>query len=236
VNGDLDPIAAAQALIDHGFPVVVCRPNPRWCPDGDAPGEPELFHPAGWQTITADACDLSGFRPGIDTLALVAGHGLDAVDVDSKAGGSVERLPPFRRFGRNRSPSGRHHDFVRSTGIGQLSPLNVHGHHVGDFCGGTRGGYGRRLIYLPGSTRPKYPDAHYEVEEPLDLDALVESEPDDDLVAARLPTQVPALLGWSGSSLISTRNWSRTVRVGSAARRGACWAGPFPHGLPPNRT
>ena len=35
---------------------------------------------------------------------------------------------------------------------------------------------------------------------------------------------------------ISTRNWSRTVRVGSATRRGARRAGPFPRGLPPNRT
>ena len=181
---DLGPLAQAQVLINTGIPVVICRPNPRWRPDGATPNEPELHHPPGWQTITADACDLSQFRPGIDALALVAGHGIDVVDVDSKAGGSVENLPPFRRFGRNRTPSGGHHDLVVSTGIGQLSPLDVHGRHVGDYCGGTADGGGRRLAYLPGSARPKYPDASYEVEEPLDLAALLESEPDDGLVAA----------------------------------------------------
>ena len=80
------------------------------------------------------------------------------MDVDSKVGGSVENMPPFRRFGRHRTPSGGHHDLVRSTGLGQLSPLDVAGRHVGDYCGGTTDGGSRRLVYLPGSTRPKYPD------------------------------------------------------------------------------
>ena len=178
-----DALSLAQSLIDAGFPVIVCRPNPRWRPAG-TPTEPELHYPRGWQSTTASECDLAQFRPGVDTLALVAGHGIDAVDVDSKAGGSVEHLPPFRRFGRHRRPSGGHHDFVRSAGIGQLSPLNVAGNHVGDYCGGTADGGGRRLIYLPGSTRPRYPDATYEIEEPLDLEALAESDPDDDLITA----------------------------------------------------
>ena len=183
---DLDPLTYAQSLIDAGVPVVICRPNPRWRSDGSTPGEPELCHPSGWQSIAATACDLSGFHLGVDVLAMVAGHGVDAVDVDSKAGGSVENLPPFRRFGRHRTPSGGHHDLVRSTGIGQMSPLDIHGRHVGDFCGGTTGGGGRRLVYLPGSTRPKYPDAGYEIEEALDLGTLMESDPDDDLIAALL--------------------------------------------------
>ena len=180
---DLDPLTQAQALIAAGIPVIICRSNSRWRPDG-ARDEPELHFPRGWHSITASECDLSQFRAGIDTLAMVAGHGIDVVDVDSKAGGSVENLPPFRRFGRHRTPSGGHHDFVVSTGLGKISPLNVNGRHVGDYAGGTIAGGGRLLIYLPGSTRPKYPDAGYEVEEPLDLTALLESEPDDDLIAS----------------------------------------------------
>lgn len=171
----------AQSLIDHGIPVVVCRPNPAWAPGSDAP---ELFTPKGWNTVTAADCDLSTFRPGVDALAMVGGHGVDAVDVDTKDGGSVEHLPAFRRFGRHRTPSGGHHDVVVSTGVGKLSPLVVNGRHVGDYVGGTSGGGGRLLAYLPGSTRPKYPGLSYVVEEPLDLDALLDSEPDDDLVNA----------------------------------------------------
>ena len=116
----------AQQLIDAGIPVVVCRPNLRW-----RPGEShELWMPSGWHMLSASDCSLHGFRPGVDTLAMVGGHGIDVVDVDTKDGGSVHNLPPFRSFGLVRTPSGGWHYLVRSTGLGKVSPLTSLGHEL----------------------------------------------------------------------------------------------------------
>lgn len=177
----------AQRLIDAGVPVVVCRPNPKWAPgarDENGLPERELFAPKGWMLIEAKDCDISSFRPGIDTLAMVGGHGVDVVDVDTKDGGTLDNLPPFEYFGETMTPSGGVHRYVRSTGIGKLSPLTTSAGHVGDYVGGTPQGGGRLLAYLPGSTRPKYPNATYIATEPLELDVLLESDPDDNLIAA----------------------------------------------------
>ncbi len=170
-------LAYAQEFIDHGIPVVVCSPA-----DGD---KRELRHPSGWSQIQAAECDLSGFRPGIDTLAMVGGHGLDVVDVDTKDGGSIDNLPPFRHFGEHRTPSGGGHYFVRSTGFGKVSPFKTSAGHVGDYVGGTRAGGSRLLAFLPGSTRPKYPGKTYSVVEPIRWDEWEEfTDPDDDLIGA----------------------------------------------------
>jgi P4 family phage/plasmid primase-like protien len=169
----------ARDLLAAGIPVVICPPRPDW-KHGDT--NLDVLPPAGWSVITAAECDLSPYRAGIDTLALVGGHGVDVVDSDPKNGGSLNNMPPFRRFGRNRTPSGGTHDLVRSTGICKISPLTTSAGHVGDYVGGTAQGGGRALAFLPGSSRPKYPDAVYEVIEALDLHALLESDPDEDLV------------------------------------------------------
>lgn len=173
----------ARSLIDAGCPVVVCRPNPNWSP-GSAVAE--LFAPKGWALITAAECDLSGYREGVDTLALVGGHGVDVVDVDTKDGGSIDNLPPFEYFGETRTPSGGIHRYVVSTGIAKMSPLRTSAGHVGDYVGGTVEGGSRLLAYLPGSVRPKYPDGAYTLTQPLELAALGESEPDEALIAALL--------------------------------------------------
>jgi hypothetical protein len=75
-DGDkpFDPVAYAQRLIDADIPVVVCKPNPNW-----TGGSNDVLPPAGWNTTTAPECDLSAFRPGIDTLAMVTGHDVDGV-------------------------------------------------------------------------------------------------------------------------------------------------------------
>ena len=117
---------------------------------------------------------------------MVGGHGVDVVDADTKADGSVENLPPFRSFGQIRTPSGGAHYYVRSTGLAKISPLTTSAGHVGDYVGGTPDGGGRLLAYLPGSTRPSYPGAGYTVQVPLDLVALLEHDPDDGLVSALL--------------------------------------------------
>lgn len=167
----------ARRLIAHGVPVVVCRPVLNY-----APGAPtDLIPPKGWNVITAEQCDLSRYRPGIDTLALVGGHGVDVVDIDAKAGASPADLPPFRHFGVVRTPSGGWHYYVPSTGMGKLSPFVVNGKVVGDYVGGTAAGGSRLLAYLPGSSRPKYPGGAYVIESPIDLEALFDSGPDEDL-------------------------------------------------------
>lgn len=150
----VDPLVFAKELPAAGVPVVVCRPNRRWRPGSNAA---DVIPPTGWNMVTAQDCDLSKFRAGVDTLAMVAGHGADVVDVDTKACGSLDGMPPFKSFGRVRTPSGGFHDYVRSTGVGKISQLDVGGHHVGDYVGGTKDGGSRLLGFLPGSTRPKYP-------------------------------------------------------------------------------
>lgn len=174
-------IEFAQSLIDAGIPVVVCAPNPDW---HHGSREADVRPPKGWALATADKCDLTSFRPDVDTLAMVAGHGVDVVDVDTKDDGSVDNLPPFQSFGETRTPSGGAHFYVRSTGIAKMSPLTTSAGHVGDYVGGTPEGGSRMLAYLPGSTRPKYAGDTYSVTTPLELAALLESDPDDNLVAA----------------------------------------------------
>lgn len=158
----------AERLIAAGIPVVVVRP-------GDVP-------PVGWQTLTAEECDLSGYRPGKDALALVGGHGIDAVDVDTKNGGSVDHLPPFKSYGMTRTPSGGEHYIVPSSGLGKISPLRTVDGPVGDYVGGRPDGTGRLLLFLPGSHRSKYPDGGYVEEVPWRVEECLAAQSDPDLL------------------------------------------------------
>lgn len=197
-TADADGRAYAQTLIDAGVPVVICTPHEHHSRCAYV-CTVELDPPKGWNSITAKECDLRRFRPGVDTLAMVGGHGVDVVDVDTKANGSIEHLPPFEFFGEHRTPSGGGHYFVRSTGFGKLTPFDHNGRHVGDYIGGTATGARRLLAYLPGSTRPKYPGAGYSVVTPIDLGKLLESEPDDDLISV-LMSAGASLTGKSGKA------------------------------------
>lgn len=223
----MSEIELAQALIERGVPVVICKPNSRWTPGGKAP---ELVPPNGWSSLTASECDLSRYRPGKDTLALVGGHGVDLVDIDAKAGATLDDLPPFRRYGMTRTPSGGWHLWVPSTGYRKLTPLIVGGKAVGDYVGGNAQGAGRLLGYLPGSTRPKYPEGKYVIEEPIDLDALFDSEPDDELIAMLIGAG-GRLGGEPGSEAVTSEEvkaflkqhsnrYSQRCNYGRAAMRG----------------
>lgn len=196
-----DPLELARGLLAVGVPVVVCRPNPDWQPGSTAP---DVLPPAGWNTISANEVGLSTFRPGVDTLAMVGGHGVDVVDIDSKAGASPDDLPAFAYYGLHRTPSGGWHYLVPSTGYAKLSPFIVDGKAVGDYVGGTVHGGGRMLAYLPGSTRPKYAGQPYTVEHPLSLGAVTSSDPD------------PVLL-----ELLDAAHGRRDTLPGSAARSSA---------------
>ena len=182
-NDGLAAVTLAIDLINHGIPVVVCQPNPHWSPGAACA---DLIPPKGWAVITAEECRprLADYRPGVSTLAMVGGHGVDAVDVDPKAGGSVDNMPGFRHYGVHLTPSGGKHYLVRSTGVAKISPLTTSAGHVGDYIGGTAQGASRALLYLPGSARPKYPCATYDIEHLVHLDLLLDEEPDHELIAA----------------------------------------------------
>ncbi|WP_281966299.1 AAA family ATPase [Serinicoccus marinus] len=161
----------ARQLMAAGIPVVVVRQE----------GGKDRY-PADWSSSTVARCDLSDYRPGVDALAFVAGHGLDAVDVDTKAGGSLDNLPEFPFFGETRTPSGGGHYLVPSSGLRQIVNVRTKKGPVGDYAGGHPDGTGRRLIYLPGSVRAKYPGKRYAEVEPWDVEGALAAEPDPGLV------------------------------------------------------
>lgn len=163
-----NPLALAERLLKACVPVVVVR-------------YPEKY-PDGWQTVTAEQCDLSAFRPGKDALALVGGHGIDLVDEDTKVpGNSVDNLPPFPRFGVTLTPSGGRHYVVPSCGLGKMDLPGV-----GDYVGGRPDGTSRLLGFLPGSVRSKYPGVPYVEEHAWDVEACLAATPDEGLVEALL--------------------------------------------------
>ncbi len=170
-------------LLDAGIPVVVCRPHRHRdkCTDDC---EQELSPPAGWSRMTvAEARQQIGrYRPGVDTLAMVGGHGIDVLDIDYKAGGEYDAVPPgLRRWGCTVTPSGGWHFPVPSTGYGK-GDLFIDGVYQGDYVGGTALGGSRLLCFLPGSTRPKYPGKTYTETQPWDVTALVASDPPPELL------------------------------------------------------
>lgn len=172
-----EALRLANELIDFGVPVVVCQPRP----DAD-----DVVPIVSWKNIVSAAeCRgmLSKFRYGTDALALIGGHGVDVVDVDSKAGGTFEPFAGVRTYGVTRTPSGGTHHVVPSTGLRRVQDLHVGGAFVGDYIGGTAEYGSRMLAFLPGSSRPKYPGLVYEVDVPWDVEACVLADPGEGLRA-----------------------------------------------------
>lgn len=158
----MTPLDLALRLIDAGIPALVVRDGYKF--------------PQDWELAVADRDAVSGFREGRDALVMVSGHGIDVVDEDSKAGGSVDELPAFRSYGTVRTPSGGRHFYVPSSGIGtRRLPA------VGDYQGGREDGSSRGLVFLPGSVRRKYPDGGYEVIEPIQVDECLVGDHNPDL-------------------------------------------------------
>ncbi len=173
-----------ERLLAAGIPVVVCRPHKHWaeCRPGC---DTELTPETGWQTITVENARelIAHYRPGVDTLAMVGGHGIDVLDVDAKAGASAGWVPDeLRQWGCTISPSGGWHFPVPSTGYGKGDLiLGDHG-YAGDYVGGTPEGGGRLLCFLPGSARPKYPGKGYLEAIEWDIDRLLDTDPPDILI------------------------------------------------------
>jgi hypothetical protein len=166
-----ETLAFAHELLKWNIPVIVCKPQI----DGD-----QMIPVRAWRNITnAAQCDLSDYVHGEDALALVGGHGIDLIDVDSKSDGSIAPFDGIQFFGITGTPSGGRHYVVPSTGLRKIQDLSVDGVFVGDYVGGNNEHEGRLIAYLPGSHRPnKYPGIQYTVIEPWDIEGAVMSEPD----------------------------------------------------------
>jgi hypothetical protein len=163
----------AHELIAWGVPVIVCKPTAK----GD-----EVVPVVSWRNITnAAQCKpmLEQYEHGTDALALIGGYGIDVIDVDSKAGGTIAPFGDFQHYGVTRTPSGGTHYVITSTGLRRKQNLEIDGQWVGDYIGGTAGHESRMLAFLPGSHRPKYGDTQYEFEVPWDIEGAVLGEPDE---------------------------------------------------------
>jgi len=176
VNRD-ETLAFANNLLDWGVPVVVCAPKP---------DSQDMVPIIAWTAITnAEQCraHLSRYRHGTDALALIGGHGIDVIDVDTKAGGSIAPFGDLTHFGVTKTPSGGYHYVIASTGLRKKQNLTVDGQVVGDYVGGTAGHGSRMIAYLPGSYRPnKYGDVQYMEFEPWDVEGAVLAGPDPKVV------------------------------------------------------
>lgn len=158
----MTPLDLALRLIDAGIPVLVVRDGYKF--------------PQDWELAAPDRDSVTGYREGRDSLVMVSGHGIDVVDEDSKAGGSVDALPDFTNYGVVRTPSGGRHFYVPSSGIGtRRLPA------VGDYQGGREDGSSRGLVFLPGSVRRKYPDGGYEVVEEIRIAECLVGAPNPEL-------------------------------------------------------
>ena len=136
----------------------------------------EFYRPKGWQTFTADPAHLRKWTPD-HGLALITGHGLDGVDVDTKNGASVdaERARLLSHgvhiLGETRTPSGGAHFYVHTSGNASTNGGQVSkgGTGIDTRMGLPDDGESRGLLYMPGTRRPFYGGLGYAWVQPLDL-------------------------------------------------------------------
>ncbi len=165
-NTDLQAVLDAMTSAD--IPIFRCEVNPMFDPNDEK--SKEHFIPWSWQS----SVPIKVVIEEGSAVCLLAGHGLDGVDVDTKNGASVEGERAalvnagVRIVGEVRTPSGGAHFYVISTGT--CSSANK---SVGvDFRGGSADGSGRGFLFLPGTKRPKYGGTGYEWVQVPDLDSL----------------------------------------------------------------
>jgi hypothetical protein len=168
-----DPLAEARQLIDLGCPVFIAKPNPSYDPSDDK--SKEFWYPTGWQETRPDHSLLAAWKLG-DALCMVAGHGFDVVDVDTKNGANVAEIRArlhaldVEIFAEVQTPSGGAHFYVCSTGIRKkaIKSAGI------DFQGRGLDGTGTGFVFLPGTLRPKYPQRGYTWVRSISPDALDE--------------------------------------------------------------
>jgi len=165
--------ALALTLIDYGVPVIVLTQGRQTPVNKD--NEWIWADIAGWQSFTADLSHLRRWTQD-KGLAMITGHGLDGIDVDSKHGAdvAVERARLLSHgvhiLGETRTPSGGAHFYVHSSGNATTNGGKVSEDGSGiDTRMGLPDGESRGLLYLPGTRRPIYGGKGYTWVQPLDL-------------------------------------------------------------------
>ena len=221
-------MSAHIRLLDAGIPVIVCRPNPAWKPGSKVADV--IPASSGWAGVTVEQArkDIAKYRPGVDTLAMVGGHGIDVLDLDTKFDGVTESDLPdeLKTYGRTMTPSGGFHFPVPSTGHAKGS-LKVAGKTIGDYVGGTVDGGSRLLAYLPGSSRPKYHGAGYVELVEWDIVRLLEDEPspmllgmlDDSNLSRDGAAGKPAAARTECTAFLADHSGAATCRYGAATLR-----------------
>lgn len=171
--------ALACRLIGIGIPVIAL---PR-----ALSGTGEWNMPKAYTTFSADIRHLGKWTPE-HGLALITGHGLDAVDVDTKngasAGAEYARLQAcdVLVLAETRTPSGGAHFYVLSSGLRSTNNPTTTGV---DTRMGDLEGQGRGLLYMPGTRRPKYGGKGYTWVKSLNVPALAVAMADPALRAAQ---------------------------------------------------
>jgi AAA domain len=137
-----DALDIARALAAAGIPVFVAYPDPA------KPGD--YRPPKGWQNTTANPAYIDAWKPGL-ALCAVMGNGIDLVDIDPRNGGdpaSLDGLLPAI-LGTAASPSGGHHLFIKSMGVGSRDAV-LPGI---DIKAGDKDGSGRGFAFIAPTTR-----------------------------------------------------------------------------------
>ena len=87
-------IEVARSLAEAGIPFFTAQPAQRpdgaWDPSGGS-GGCGYWLPQGWSRSPAEPAAVDAWRPGM-ALCMVAGHGLDVIDVDPRNGGDLRAL------------------------------------------------------------------------------------------------------------------------------------------------
>ena len=171
--------ALACRLIGIGIPVIAI---PR-----ALSGSAEWVMPKGYTEFSPDIKHLGKWTPD-HGLALITGHGLDAIDVDTKHGASATaELGRLQSHGvqvlaETRTPSGGAHFYVLSCGLRSTNRPTTTGI---DTRMGDAQGQGRGLLYMPGTRRAKYGGLGYTWVQSLDVPALAVAMADPELRAAQ---------------------------------------------------
>lgn len=223
-SAPLSDLEHARALVAAGIPVFVAMPNrgydpeaSRTLPDGkENPDAKEMYLPPAWESRAASESTLRTYEPGRG-LCLLAGFGVDGVDVDAKHGADVAehraRLETLgvRILAEVRTPSGGAHFYVRSAGICSTSRPVVGVDYRGRGQDGTGGGF----LYLPGTSRPKYAGAGYEWVRPFDPADLEDLGTDPEQVDA-----VATYLAGLGVNVRTRREHAPVDEIGGESLEG----------------
>lgn len=156
-----ETIKAVTRMLEAGVPVIVASPDQR-------PNRQEFRFPE-WRGAAADQRVIGRWRPGW-ALAARTGIAFDVIDVDPRHGGDVTlarlraHLPPVAAYVS--TPGGGEHLYVAPYGGDSFS------------SGGIDYQAKARLIYLPGTSRPKYEGRGYSWVQPLDWSVLHRADND----------------------------------------------------------